>query len=117
MANQARRRYNFMSGTLTDNPLLIGATTFNSAGLAAFPTVSSTEYAAITISPLSLTPEIVWITAHTFGQTVATIIRGRESTSALQWSSGTRWAHTATTWDYSYLKTPMSRTYARANYR
>jgi hypothetical protein len=117
MANERRRRYNAYSGNTTDNPLLVGALTFNSAGLAALPTVASNEYLAITFGPLTTTPEIAWITAHNFGQTTATILRGRETSTPSQWPAGTRWAHGPTTWDFDYLRTPMSRVYARANYR
>lgn len=117
MANERRSRYNSFSGTTTDNPLLSGATTLNSAGLAAFPSVTSVEYVAIVLDPLGTNPEIVYITAHNFSQTTATIVRGREGTTGTQWPLGTRWAHSATTEDFSYLKTPMSRMFARMNFR
>lgn len=117
MANETRRRYGFFSGTITDNPLTIGATTLNSAGLAAFPTVSSAEYVALSLDPLSTNPEIVWMTSHNFGQTTGIIVRGQESTTARQHASGTRWSHAATTHDFNYLKTPMTRLFARMNYR
>lgn len=117
MANERRSRYNSFSGTITDNPLTNVAVTMNSAGLAAFPTVTSVEYVAIIFDPLGLNPEIAYITAHNFGQTTATIVRGREGTTGTQWSAGTRWAHSATTVDFDYLKTPMSRMFARMNFR
>jgi hypothetical protein len=85
--------------------------------LAAFPTVSSAEYVVIVFAPLSTTPEIAYITAHNFGQTNATILRGREGTTGTQWAAGTRWAHVPTSVDWDYLRTPMSRLYARANYK
>lgn len=117
MANERRRRHAFFSGTVSDNPLSSGATTLNSPGLAAFPTVTSNEYVAIVFDPQGPTPEIAWMTAHNFGQTTGTIVRGREGTTGRAWNSGTRWTHTATTWDFDYLKTPMSRMFARMNFR
>lgn len=81
-------------GTTTDNPLLIGATTMNSAGLANLAVVSSAE-AIIIIDPNRLTgaPEIVVVTAHTGSATSATIQRGQFGTTARQHAAGTEWVH------------------------
>lgn len=119
MANERRLRSDSDSGTITDNPLLIGATTMNSAGLSTFPVVDSTSYMAITLDPLGLAgaPEIVWITAHTSANTAATIVRGKEGSTARQHALNTRWSHGPTSEDFDHLKTPMSRMYARANFK
>lgn len=117
MANELRLHANWVSGQVTDNPLLIGANTMNSSALASLPVVDTTNYAALTLDPASTSPEIVWVTAHTGGATVATILRAQESTTPKQFSAGTRWVHAPTSWDFNYLKTPMSRLYAKANYR
>lgn len=81
-------------GTLTDNPLLVGATTMNSAGLANLAVVSSAE-AIIILDPNRLTgaPEIVVVTAHTGSATSATIVRGQFGTTARQHAMGTEWVH------------------------
>lgn len=117
MANETRRRYDFFSGTVTDNPLGAGAGTLNSAELSAFPTVPAAEYVVIIFDPLGPDPEIAYMTAHTSGQTTGTILRGREGTTGQEWAAGTDWVHGPTVTDFDYLRTPMSRLYARANYR
>lgn len=117
MANETRVRYDFLSGTISDNPLTNTATTLNSPGLAAFPTVTSQQYAAITLDPFSTNPEIVWITAHVFGQNTATIVRGREGSAQRQHVSGTRWSHAPTAFDDNYPKSPVTRIYARSMWR
>lgn len=91
----ARLRTNFVTGTVSDNPLLIGATTLNSAGLADLEAVSGSDIAVIVLDPESKNgdPEIVYVTAHTASATSATITRGQEGTTARQHISGTRWIH------------------------
>ena len=123
MANDQRVRYNSYSGTITDNPLLIGATTMTSAELASFPVVTATQYVPITLDPMGIggRPEVVYITAHTASATTATILRGQEqafgSSAARQHLQGTRWSHGPTAYDLTYGDNPMSRLYARANFR
>lgn len=117
MANERRMRFASQWGTITNNPLLIGGLTMNSAELASLPAVTSSQYAAIVLDPLSTNPEIVWVTAHTASATSATIVRGREGTSARQHNVGTRWSHAPTLYDFDYGKTPLTRVYARANFR
>lgn len=89
-----RVRTDNVFGTLTDNPLLIGATTMNSAGLANLAAVSSAE-AIIVLDPnrVAGAPEIVVVTAHTGSATSATIVRGQFGTAARQHALGTEWVH------------------------
>lgn len=89
-----RVRTDNVFGTITDNPLLVGATTMNSAGLANLAAVSSAE-AFITLDPnrVAGAPEIVVVTAHTGSATSATIQRGQFGTTARQHASGTQWVH------------------------
>lgn len=102
MANEIRRRYNFKSGTITDNPLTNSATTMNSTNLAGLPAIGSTEYAVLVLDPAGTGngPEVVYVTAHTGSATSATIVRGREGTTAVQHSSNVTWIHVATAADY-----------------
>ncbi len=89
-----RVRTDNVFGTITDNPLLVGATTMNSAGLANLAAVASAE-AFITLDPnrIAGAPEIVVVTAHTGSATSATIQRGQFGTTARQHASGTAWVH------------------------
>jgi hypothetical protein len=110
MANEIRRRYNFKSGTITDNPLTNSATTMNSTNLAGLPAVGSTEYAVLVLDPAGTGngPEVVYVTAHTGSSTAATIVRGREGTTAVQHSSNVTWIHVATAADYPLLAASSS---------
>lgn len=105
MANEIRRRYNFMSGIISDNPLSNSATTLNSTNLAGLPAVGSTEHVALVLDPTGVGngPEIVWVTAHTGSATSATIVRAREGTSAVQHASTIAWVHVATTADFGTI--------------
>ena len=102
MANEIRVRSAVLAGTTTDNPLLIGAATLNSARLADVPAIGATEFYPIILDPLGVNgaPEVVWITAHTASATSATIVRAREGTAARQHASGTTWYHAPTVNDY-----------------
>lgn len=108
MANDYRLRGNFLSGTVTDNPLLVGATTMNSAGLAALPVIDATTHMAITFDPNGLAgaPEIAYITAHAAGATTATIVRAREGTGARQHAALTAWMNAPTALDYPTSRFP-----------
>ena len=99
----ARVRANFVRGTVSDSPLTIASTTFNSASLANLPEVAGTDIAVVVIDPLGSAPEVVYVTAHTAAATVATISRGQESSSAAEWPAGTAWVHGATARDLNYL--------------
>ena len=102
MANEIRVRSAVLAGTITDNPLLVGATSFTSARLADVPAIGTTEHYPIVLDPLGANgaPEVAWITAHTASATSATITRAREGTSARQHPSGTTWYHGPTVNDY-----------------
>lgn len=91
----ARIRTNNVFGTLTDNPLLVGALTMNSAGLANLAAVVAPDEAIITLDPnrVNGAPEIVRVTAHTASATVADIQRGQFGTAARQHPQGTAWEH------------------------
>ncbi len=110
MANEIRRRYNFQSGTITDNPLTNSATTMNSTNLAGLPAVGSTEYAVLVLDPAGAGngPEVVYVTAHTGSATSATIVRGREGTTAVQHNSNVTWIHVATAADYPLVAASSS---------
>jgi hypothetical protein len=101
--NALRLRGNFLSGTVSDNPLLVSATTLNSANLATLPVVDSAHHMALTLDPSGLTgsPEIVWVTAHSAAATSATILRAQEGTSARQFSQNTTWINAPTKLDYT----------------
>lgn len=103
MANDKRLRALVVGGLVEDNPLTSGATTYNSAGLAAMPAVGSTEHAAIVFDPDGVfgEPEIAWITAHTLASTSATIVRAREGSAARQHDRDVVWSHGPTPWDHS----------------
>lgn len=102
MANDIRVRANAIGGLIEDNPLASGGVTLNSAGLSALPVIGSTQHAALTLDPNGRAgePEIVWVTSHAAAATSATIVRGREGTTARQHAQGVGWRHTLTAWDF-----------------
>lgn len=94
--------HNLVSGTITDNPLAIGATTINSAGFANLPAVVGPDTLRITLDPAGINglPEIVLVTAHTAAATSITVTRAQETANggnaAHAHILGTQWAHSAT---------------------
>lgn len=102
MANDKRIRALAVGGLIEDNPLTAASTTLTSAGLAALPAIGSTEQAAVILDPdgLNGAPEVVWVTAHTAGATTATVVRGREGTTARQHDRDVPWIHGSTPWDF-----------------
>lgn len=90
----SRVRANNVYGTISDNPLLIGATSFTSLGLNLLPAISG-QHAVIVFDPKRVfgEPEIVVVTSHLSLGTTATITRGQYGTTARQHSQGTAWAH------------------------
>lgn len=106
-----RVRGNNAQGITTDNPLAIGATTINSAGLANLPTVTAGNHAVLVLDPLRAAgaPEIVIVTAHTAAATSATITRGAYGTTARAHNSGTLWIHGATIDDVVQILTSGTR--------
>jgi hypothetical protein len=110
MANEIRRRYNFKSGTITDNPLSNSATTMNSTNLAGLPAITTADYAVLVLDPggTGNGPEVVYMTAHTGSATSGTIVRGREGTTAVQHNSNVIWIHVATAADYPLVAASSS---------
>lgn len=96
-----RSKTAFLSGTITNNPLAVGGTTLNSAGLSSLPAIVAPDIAVIVLDPTGSAgaPEIVWVTAHTASATSATIARGKESSSAREHASGIAWVHGPTITD------------------
>lgn len=105
-----RIRNNGVFGNITDNPLAIGATSFNSPGLANLGVVSG-DHAIVTLDPLRQygAPEIVMITSHTGSATVATITRGMYGTIARAHTVGTLWANAPVTEDFFVEVTSSTR--------
>lgn len=89
-----RIRANNVYGTISDNPLLIGAVSFTSLGLSLLPAVSG-NHAVIVFDPKRVygEPEIVVVTSHSALGTTATITRAQYGTVARQHPQTTAWAH------------------------
>lgn len=106
----SRIRKDGVFGTITDNPLTIGATTFNSADLNDLPVVSG-NHAIVTLDPLRQfgDPEIILVTNHTAAATVATVQRGMFGTVARSRPQGTLWVHAARQDDYIQVLTSSTR--------
>lgn len=106
MANEIRLRSNNISGTITDNPLTIGATTINSPGFVDLPTVGTTNHLILILDPLEVNgqAEIVQVTAHAASSSVCTIVRGFETTTPRQHGFGTTWFHGPVVSDYNYTQ-------------
>ncbi len=96
----------FVSGTILNNPLLIGGTTLSSNELSTFPAVVSPDIGVIVLDPRGTAgaPEVVWVTAHTAAATTATITRGQEGTAARQHLVGVAWVHGPTIMDMNGRK-------------
>jgi hypothetical protein len=97
---------NFMSGTVTDNPLLIGSTTINSAGFASLPTIvlfADTMFLTLDPEGVNGLPEIVTVTAHAAAATSITVVRAQQSTVARAHPLATTWAHAVTKADLDDL--------------
>lgn len=105
-----RIRGNNSFGVTTDAPLTAGAVTFNSAGLATLPVVSS-AHAVVVLDPKRVfgEPEIVVVTSHTALATVATITRGQYGTVARSHPVGTVWGHVPIDEDYIEVLTSATR--------
>lgn len=105
MANEKRKRQEWIGGLVEDNPLTAGDTLLTSAGLAAITGgVASTEHMAIILDPDGVdgAPEIAYITALTAGTgaTGATgLARGKEGTTAREHKKDTPWVHGPTVED------------------
>lgn len=106
----ARVRDNGQFGAITDNPLLVGATVFNSPDLAFLSTIIS-DHAVVTLDPLRRfgAPEIVVVTTHTAASTTATITRGAYGTLAREHPQGTEWVHAPIDADFVEVVTSGTR--------
>lgn len=93
----SRLRKNFVTGTITSTLTSSGTTINLTPALGNF-TVTAPDYLPLIINPNSYggvtgTSEIVYVTAYTANSLSATISRGKESTTASGWSSGTVYSH------------------------
>lgn len=104
----ARIRTDFIRGTITNNPLAIGDVTLTSGSLASLPVISSPDIAVIILDPNGAAPEVVHVTAHSSSATSATILRGREGSSAKAHVQGTAFVHGATGDDFPANAFPAS---------
>lgn len=103
MAATNRKRSDFQSGKITNDPLLIAGVTLNSAELNGFPIVADPDFYAVTLDPEEAdgAPEVVWITVKaTSAATSATILRAQEGTTARQHALNTKWGHGPTVKDW-----------------
>lgn len=82
----------FIEGTTTTNPLLIGGTTLASAVFADLPEVVAPNTLRLVLDPERVVdePEIVIVTAHTAASTSVTITRAADGTTAREHASGTK---------------------------
>lgn len=97
----ARLRADFIHGTLSTT-LFSGGTTLESDDLDELMVVESPDIAVIILDPEAENgnPEIVHVIAHEEDATSATVLRGRENTTARQHPSGTEWVHGPTALDW-----------------
>jgi hypothetical protein len=101
---------NFLSGTITDNPLSDSATTINSAGFEFLPTIT-TDQMWLVLDPdgSAGAPEICRITAHSAAATSVTVAARDESAGNAQLTvnrshvSGTEWVIALTQADVDEL--------------
>lgn len=111
MTYEFRNPLDFTYGTLT-TAASISDTSLSSADFAALGTGYSTaNYLPIVLlNPVTKLHEKVWVTAHTAASTSVTVVRGRESTAAQAWPSGTQWIVAPTSRDavgqYNSTATP-----------
>jgi len=71
----------------------IGDTTLTSNAFATLPSGQTTSAVTPLVlhNPAAGTHEVVWVTAHTASATTATVVRGKEGSTAQAWPSGTQW--------------------------
>jgi len=99
---------NLKGGTITDNPLAIGATTINSAGFANLPVVTAPDFLWLTLDPDALVgaPEIVKVTTHTSSATSVTVVRGQQGTAARSHNLAEVWNAVLTEQDLALVNSP-----------
>lgn len=113
MANERRLRANLQAGIITDDPLTTTTTVINSTQFATLPVVDGTSHLPIILNPNqaavpSTNAEIVYITSHSSGATVATVVRAREGTAASGFNSTATWVHGPTVADHGPNIIPTS---------
>lgn len=110
MPTGSRIRANNVYGVTSDNPLTASSATFNSVSLPLLPAVVS-AHAIVVLDPKRVfgDPEIVVVTVHTAGSTVATILRAQYGTSQRVHPQGTAWAHVPVNEDWTAVVTSLTR--------
>jgi hypothetical protein len=110
MPSGPRVRTNNIYGSVSDNPLLIGAVSFTSLGLSKLPPISG-QHAVIVLDPKRVygEPEIVVVTSHSSMGTTATVTRGQYGTTARQHPLLTAWAHVPIDEDFIPILTSGTR--------
>jgi hypothetical protein len=90
----------FLSGLLSAG-ISDSATSISSAGLVDLQAVAGSDVVKVVLDPEALNgdPEIVYVTAHSASSTSATVVRGREGTTARSHNTSTAWVHAATSDD------------------
>lgn len=103
MPYSIRNILDFQYGTLTATASTSDVV-LQSAEFASLATGYSTEnyFPIILLNPATKVHEKCWLVAHTGGSTSATFVRGRESTAARDWPSGTQWVTGPTIRDVTY---------------
>lgn len=95
MATGKRVRSDLSSGTL-GAALTDSGTTITFSSDPGWPTISGSQYRALTINNV----EIVHLTAYTATQTTGTIERGQEGTAGVAHGNGDPWVHAPTVQDF-----------------
>lgn len=98
----ARLRFNFMDGTIGNNPLDIDDDILSSDGLIDFPALTSPDYAVLILDPTRVIgePEIIYIIDHDEDSPTALVMRGQEESVAREHTQGVRWVHGAVAKDF-----------------
>lgn len=91
MSAITRAPKDFLLGTLS-TAAAISDTSMSSAAFAGLPTTYSTTFVLplVLLNPALDTYEVVWVTGHTSGSPTVTVVRGKESTNAQAWPSGSQ---------------------------
>ena len=100
-----RLRANFLTGTITNNPLAPAGVSISSAELSKLPVISAPDYMPLALDPLASNgaPEIVWVTDHASGATTVTVLRHQEGTLARSHPAASIWGNTLTAQDFDEL--------------
>lgn len=82
-------------------PGTVSTSTLSSPALARLPVIDTSNHAAITLMDVAGGKyEVVHVTGHAAGATTATVVRGREGSTAQAWPSGTSWHQGPTAADF-----------------